>query len=109
MDTQGSNATANTAHIVSGTVPDTVAMSGGFAPLGAHVTFQVFAPGDTTCQTPLDWGNSTFSKDVNVSNSAATSPTFTTSAVGTYRWIDLYTTHPNTNHCTIHYTDFNLA
>jgi hypothetical protein len=38
---------------VGGAIHDTAHLGGGFAPLGGTVSFQVFAPGDTTCQTPL--------------------------------------------------------
>ena len=60
-------------------------LSGAVGATGA-VTFQVFAPGDTTCATPLAT-LSTESKTVDGNgNGTYTSAGFTTTTAGTYRW-----------------------
>jgi hypothetical protein len=62
-------------------IHDTATVSGGQSPTG-NVTFSLYAPGDTTCQTPLSLPDPTEP----LSGSSATSDNFTTAAVGTYHW-----------------------
>jgi len=69
--------------IVGQNIHDTAHLSAGFGTLGGQITFEVFAPGDTTCQTPISVPPA---KPVSGANDY-TSGDFTTSAVGTYRWI----------------------
>jgi uncharacterized repeat protein (TIGR01451 family) len=61
--------------------------------LGGQITFDVFAPGDTTCQTPISVSPA---KPVSGANDY-TSGDFATSAVGTYRWIAHYSGDANNN------------
>src|SRR5258705_9421680 len=84
LATSGSNQV--TEQTVGGTITDTATITGGNSPTGT-ITFQVYAPGDTSCGTPLDWGQSTFPKTVTLSDEQATSPAFTTDTVSTYRQV----------------------
>src|SRR5205807_1194051 len=69
-------------------------LTGGFGTLGGSVSFSVYAPGDTTCQTPLTPAPT--SATVNgVGN--YDSGNFTTAAVGVYRWIAHYSGDANNN------------
>src|SRR5205807_1160052 len=67
---------------VGAAIHDTAHLTGGFAPLSGTISFQVFAPGDTTCQTPLTPAptSATVSGAGNYD-----SGNFTTAAVGDYR------------------------
>jgi uncharacterized repeat protein (TIGR01451 family) len=94
LATQGSNRV--TEQTIGGTITDTATVSGGFNPTGS-VTFRVYAPGDTTCATPLDWGAGVTSQTVSLASGQATSPAFTTTAVGTYRWVASYSGDANNN------------
>jgi hypothetical protein len=69
---------------------------GGYKPTG-NLTFKVFAPGDSTCATPL-----TPAPTGATVNGAAdyTSGTFTTSRLGAYRWIAAYAGDGNNNAAT---------
>ena len=70
---------------VGGTINDVATLSGAVAATGA-VTFEVFAPGDTTCSTPLAT-LATSAKNVNSNgNGTYTSASFTTTTSGTYEW-----------------------
>ena len=70
---------------VGGTINDVATLSGAVGATGA-VTFQVFAPGDTTCATPLAT-LATSTKSVNSNgNGTYTSAGFTTTTAGTYQW-----------------------
>src|SRR5438034_811629 len=69
--------------IVGSNIHDVAHLSAGFAPLSGSITFDVFAPGDTTCQTPIS-----VPPTKTVAGAADyTSGDFATSAVGSYRWI----------------------
>jgi LPXTG-site transpeptidase (sortase) family protein len=74
-------------------ITDTAHLTGGFAPLGGTMTFDVFAPGDTTCSTPIHvtpW--------VPVTGAGFyTSHTYPTTDVGVYRWIAHYSGDANNN------------
>jgi uncharacterized repeat protein (TIGR01451 family) len=70
---------------LGGSINDVATLSGAVGATGA-VTFQVFAPGDTTCANPLAT-LSTESKTVDGNgNGTYTSAAFTTTTAGTYRW-----------------------
>jgi len=65
-------------------INDTATVSGGYSPTG-DVTFNLYAPGDTTCVSAIQ----TFA-NVTLSGLTATSGNYTTAAVGTYRWTATY-------------------
>ena len=69
---------------VGSSISDTASVTSGFNPTGT-VTFELFAPGDTTCT-----GTAVFSESVPLSGGSATSSSFPTTAVGTYRWVAVY-------------------
>jgi uncharacterized repeat protein (TIGR01451 family) len=71
--------------VVGDKIHDVATLSGAVVATGA-VTFQVFAPGDTSCATPLATLNSS-AKNVDVNgNGTYTSADFTTATNGVYRW-----------------------
>ncbi|MCL2395940.1 MAG: Ig-like domain repeat protein [Acidimicrobiaceae bacterium] len=63
---------------------DTATVSGGFGPTGT-VTFQLFAPANTTCG-----GAPVFTSTNPLSGGAAASGTFTSNVGGTFRWVAIY-------------------
>ena len=66
-------------------VTDTATLSDGSSPTGT-ITFKVYGPNDATCS-----GAAVFSDDVTVNGDGAyTSDPFTPDAVGTYRWVAVY-------------------
>ena len=65
-------------------ISDTATVSGGFAQTGT-VTFNLFAPGNTTCT-----GTPEFTSTNPLSGSSATSGTFATIAAGIYHWEATY-------------------
>ncbi|MBA3489990.1 MAG: Ig-like domain repeat protein, partial [Longispora sp.] len=68
---------------------DTATLTGGSNPTGT-ITFQLFAPGNTTCSgTPI------FTSTVAVSGGTATSGTYTPTGTGTYRWKASYSGDAN--------------
>lgn len=72
---------------VGGKISDTATLSGGNAPTGS-ITFNVYGPGDTTCSKSL----ATLASTSAVSgNGSYTSAQYTTTKVGTYRFIARYT------------------
>ena len=73
-------------------IHDVAHLSGGASPTGS-ITFQVFAPGDTTCQTPIDVPPA---QTVN-GNGDYTSDDFTTTQTGVYRWRAFYSGDTNNN------------
>jgi len=76
--------TASGATHLGGPVSDTATISGGNAPAG-DVTFSLYGPGDTTCQTPLA------SKTGAISGGKASSGDIVANAgVGTYNWVASY-------------------
>jgi len=80
--------TASGPVVVGATITDTAHLSGGVGTLTGTMAFQVYAPGDTTCATPL-----TPQPTGNTVTAAGdfTSGPFTTTAVGTYRWRAFFT------------------
>jgi hypothetical protein len=78
---------------VGSNINDTAHLSGGFGTLSGTITFHVFAPGDSTCSTPI-----AVPPAATVSGAGDyTSGNYTTSAVGTYRWIAHYSGDANNN------------
>lgn len=83
---------------LGGAISDTATLSGGAAPTGT-ITFNLYAPSDATCTAaPV------FTSIVPVSgNGSYTSASFTSAAIGTYRWIANYggdsNNLPTTNVC----------
>jgi hypothetical protein len=62
----------------------TATLSGGSGPTGT-VTFRLYGPGDTSCQTPLATSTATVSGDGTYRSTAASVAT-----AGTYRWVAGY-------------------
>jgi hypothetical protein len=77
-----------------GVVSDIATISGGFNPAGS-VTFQLFAPGDTSCATPIATRTDTLS-----GSGTAASGNVTIGAAGTYRWVADYSGDVNNNSVT---------
>ncbi len=77
---------------VGQTIHDVAHLSGGTNPTGS-ITFQVFAPGDTTCQTPIAVPPA---KTVS-GNADYTSGDYTTSQAGDYRWRAFYSGDAHNN------------
>jgi hypothetical protein len=69
---------------VGTSVSDSASVIGGFNPTGT-VTFQLFPPSDTTCSEPP-----AFTSTNQLTTGSATSGSFTTPAVGTFRWVATY-------------------
>ncbi len=67
-----------------GDVSDTATLSGGYHPTGT-VTFQLFGPGDTDCETPIATRTGTVS-----GSGTAASGNVAAGGVGTYRWVASY-------------------
>jgi hypothetical protein len=86
--------TASGPVVVGATITDTAHLGGGFGTLSGTISFNVYAPGDTGCVTPLapqPSGNT-------VSGAGDyTSGTFTTAALGDYLWIAHYSGDVNNN------------
>jgi LPXTG-site transpeptidase (sortase) family protein len=72
---------------VGGTITDTANLSStSSSPLGGTISFAVYAPGDTTCATPIPVGPA-----VAVSGAGSyTSAPYTATTVGSYRWRAFY-------------------
>jgi len=69
--------------VVGGTIHDEATVTGGFSPTG-KVTFSVYGPGDTDCETALATSLVTLESD------EATSPDFQTPQAGSFRWTASY-------------------
>jgi hypothetical protein len=68
-----------TSGVVGGAIHDEVTLTGGFS-AGGEVTFSVYGPGDTGCDTPLDTSTGTLSND------EAASDDFVPQSAGDFRW-----------------------
>ncbi len=79
---------------VGGTVSDTGVLSGGFNPAGT-LTFKLYAPGDTSCQSAI----STLTATVAGSGSYS-SGTVPVTAPGLYNWVAAYSGDANNNGAT---------
>jgi hypothetical protein len=75
------NATSGT---VGGTIKDSATLSGSFNATGT-ITWNLYGPGDAACTTSIQ----TFTASVS-GDGTYTSPTFTATTAGTYRWIASY-------------------
>jgi uncharacterized repeat protein (TIGR01451 family) len=78
--------------VVGNTINDVAHLVGGFNPAGT-ITFEVFAPGDATCQKPLTPAPS----GANVDHGAGdySSGGFATDTAGDYRWMAHYSGDAN--------------
>jgi hypothetical protein len=79
--------TASASVVVGGTIRDTATLSIGQSPTGT-LTFNVYAPSDTTCSTPLV--TPALSTTTVNGNGNYVSANFTTSVVGIYRFTASY-------------------
>jgi hypothetical protein len=70
--------------VVGGSISDKATLSGGKNPTGT-LTWKLFGPGDTACSTPIQ----TFSHSVS-GDGTYTSPSYTPTSPGIYRWIASY-------------------
>src|SRR5262249_10831100 len=88
--------TASGPVVVGDKIHDVANLSGAVGATGA-VTFQVFAPGDTTCATPVQT-LATATKNVDANgNGTYTSADFTTATNGDYRWRPFFAGDANNN------------
>jgi LPXTG-site transpeptidase (sortase) family protein len=89
--TPTSTTTASGPVTLGGNITDTAHLVGGSGTLSGAITFDVFAPGDTTCATPL-----TALTPVTVTGGGDyTSGNFATVTLGSYRWKAHYSGDPN--------------
>jgi hypothetical protein len=72
-----------TSSVVGGSIHDEVTLTEGFSP-GGEVTFSVYGPDDTGCDTPLATSTGTLSND------EAASDDFTPQSAGEFRWSASY-------------------
>jgi LPXTG-site transpeptidase (sortase) family protein len=77
---------------VGDNITDTAHLTGGYGTLGGTISFDVFAPGDTTCATAL--APAPASRTVNGAGDY-TSGNFATTTTGSYRWIAHYSGDSN--------------
>ncbi len=82
---------ASSSGVVGDTISDTATLSGGYNPTGT-ITFNLYGPGDATCQSPIYTTQQTVT-----GNGAYVTPAYTTTAAGTYRWIASYSGDANNN------------
>jgi Integrin beta chain VWA domain len=75
-----------------GVVSDSAKVTGGFNPSGS-VSFSLYAPGDSSCSSPIA------TRTGNLSGSSAASGNVTVGAAGTYNWVATYT--GDTNNTTV--------
>ncbi|MCW3036826.1 MAG: hypothetical protein JWM17_2138, partial [Actinobacteria bacterium] len=76
-----------------GNVSDSATLTGGFSP-GGSVDFTLYAPGDTTCKTPIATRTGT------LTGGTASSGSVTVGAGGTYNWVAAYGGDANNNSVT---------
>lgn len=76
-----------------GNVADSATLTGGFSP-GGSVDFTLYAPGDTTCKTPIATRTGT------LTGGTASSGSVTVGAGGTYNWVAAYGGDANNNSVT---------
>jgi hypothetical protein len=74
--------------VVGAPIIDTAHLGGGVGTLTGSISFQVYAPGDTTCATPLS--PQPAGATVNGAGDYPSGP-FTTADIGTYRWRAFFT------------------
>lgn len=92
--TIASTASANIT-LGAGTLSDTAVVSGRVNPFdGATVVFRLYGPGDTACSTsPVFTANTSYP----AAGGTVSSPAFTPTAAGTYRWVATYSGDANNN------------
>jgi hypothetical protein len=78
---------ASAAISLGGSVTDTATLSGGTNPTGT-ITFRLYGPDDATCASAAVF--TSIAVTVNGNGSYVSAPSYTPSAVGTYRWIASY-------------------
>jgi hypothetical protein len=76
--------TSATSGVIGDSIQDVATLSGSFNATGT-ITWKLYGPGDTSCSTSIQ----TFSKSVS-GDGSYTSPSFTPTSAGTYRWIASY-------------------
>jgi hypothetical protein len=76
-----------------GSVSDSATLAGGTSPTGT-ITFRLFGPGDTTCETVISTTTGT------LSGGTASSGNVTSGAPGTYNWVATYGGDTNNNTAT---------
>lgn len=86
--------TVATSATIGGSLTDTAAVTGRVSPVdGATITFNLYGAADTTCT-----GAPIFTATVPIGpDGTATSPPFTPTAPGSYRWIAAYSGDANNN------------
>jgi hypothetical protein len=73
----------------AGTLSDTATVGGRANPIGAStITFRLYGPNDTNCANPAVFAPAPVSYPIG--GGPVTSPTFTPTLAGTYRWIASY-------------------
>ena len=82
--------------IVGAVISDSAHVTGGLSPTGT-VTFALFGPGDTTCAGPNLVAALSGFANVALSGGSAGSAGYTTTQVGTYRWVASYSGDANNN------------
>ena len=87
LSTSASDAT------VGGTISDQATLAGGTSPTGS-ITFNVYAPSDPNCTTPLN-ANPITTTTAFTGPGTYTSNSFTTTTVGSYRWRAFYSGDAN--------------
>ena len=91
QDTPSFSTTASATTVAGGSLTDTASLTNGTNPTGS-ITFTLYGPNDATCaNTPA------FTTSVTVSGNGnyVSSPAFTPTLVGTYRWIASYSGDTN--------------
>ncbi len=78
--------TASATIKLGGTVTDTATLAGGTNPTGS-ITFRLYGPNDASCGTLVFTSSAV---TVNGNGSYTSTPAFTPTAVGTYRWVASY-------------------
>ena len=84
--------TASAGGLVGTVLTDQATLSGGVNPTGS-ITFRLYGPNDTSCTgAPVFTSNAIA---VNGNGTYASAPGYTSTAVGTYRWIASYSGDAN--------------
>ena len=91
QDTPSFSTTASATTVAGGSLTDTASLTNGTNPTGT-ITFTLYGPDDATCT-----GTPAFSTSVAVNGNGSylSSPAFTPTLVGTYRWIASYSGDTN--------------
>jgi hypothetical protein len=84
--------TASAGGPIGTVLTDQATLSGGAAPTGS-ITFSLYGPDDATCANPAVFVSNAIA--VSGNGSYVSAPGYTTTAVGTYRWIASYSGDAN--------------